>query len=640
MNSFIKYQELEITEDCKKNLHDLYEQIKAHNFNLLGSGNVIVDYELNPKGFHNKKYNTNQMKMYGKAINRLLSSQDKEYVPINWFVDYKTGFFYNPLIYHNKENCLRTIGQYPGVDIKTVWELGRLYHLVPLAIYASISDKLIQKGIIKEYYCEMLDFIQNNPIGRTVQWSCPMDVAIRIVNVLISFDILKQLDNEKIITEKFEKKLTKFIRYSCRYVLDNIEYGGKRSSNHYLSNIVGIAFGAAYLPASEETDAWLVFAVQEMIEQVKVQFYEEGSNFEGSTSYHRLSTELVLYATSLVYGVIGTNRKDVFSNYNKDKVIRLKELKKQKYNIHSKYFFPKWYLKRLCNAGKFTKSVLKSNNEIVQIGDNDSGRLIKLTPMGNKTKENVLDHRTLLSSVSGLFENDIFERYRIELPLESSMIRSLSNHQIIKMKQDDFYITCYGVLPDLNYEYKKKNLLFSDKNLETKSLLENIAVEYYSKFGLLVLKSDRVFLSMVIDTLKYQKSYERHAHTHNDKMSIELMVDKQYITRDPGTYIYTAVPKVRDKFRSTMAHNCIHVDMKEQNIFTTIFDIKKLSKGELLYYGENIIVGKAIYQGIEHIRKIEIFEHQIIVTDYANKPFKVFFKNKIYSAGYGELERI
>ena len=49
----------------------------------------------------------------------------------------------------------------------------------------------------------------------------------------------------------------------------------------------------------------------------------------------------------------------------------------------------------------FTSTILKKNNEIVQIGDNDNGRLMKLTPMEEGEAENVLDHMNFKSAVSG-----------------------------------------------------------------------------------------------------------------------------------------------------------------------------------------------------------------------------------------------
>ncbi len=59
------------------------------------------------------------------------------------------------------------------------------------------------------------------------------------------------------------------------------------------------------------------------MEQLQKQFHEEGTNFEGSTSYHRLSTEFILYSTALVYGVLKTDRKKMlFGEYDHRRIKR------------------------------------------------------------------------------------------------------------------------------------------------------------------------------------------------------------------------------------------------------------------------------------------------------------------------------
>lgn len=642
MYSFIHVKNLVVDEECKKRLEMMYQRWMRHEFDLLGSGWVKIDYDLEPEGFRGEKYNTDRMRQYGKMKKIFSGQKDGDYREINWFVDYKSGFFFHPLWFHSKEKCGEMIGKQKGVDIKCPWELGRLYHLVPFAVYAYVAEKNVCKKIVREFYNEIIDFIRSNPVGRTVQWSAPMDVSIRIVNILIAFDILKQIDRQSVLDDRFEQCLMKHIEKSGKYVIHNLEYSGAVGSNHYLSNIVGLLFAAAYLPSSKETDAWLVFAVQELIEQVKIQFHEEGSNFEGSTSYHRLSTEFVLYATALVYGVLRSKRREVFSKFQNSKIDRLNKFEKQKYRVESPLFFPQWYLDRLCNAGKFTCSILKSNNEIVQIGDNDSGRLVKLTPVGTihtdagcYLEENVLDHRTLLSAVSGLFDNEIFEKYGEELPLEKSLIKEISHGVRIQGKLMDASVNFASGIKGKEYCYQKESSIFKEMDESCRTtLLENGKIEYYPKFGIVVFASDRVFLSFVIDTLRYARFY---GHAHNDKMSIEVMVDGIYITRDPGGYIYTADSQMRDRFRSTMAHNCIHAGGKEQNIFTTTFGMKKNAKGDLLYCDTNTIIGKAVYSNVEHVRKIQLLPHEIIITDYANQPFDVSFTNKFASIGYGKL---
>ncbi|MDE6567097.1 MAG: heparinase II/III family protein [Lachnospiraceae bacterium] len=629
-NSYIRVEQLKINQECQRKLELLYHMYMEHKFDLLGSGYVKIDYDICAKGFAGKRYVNPYMKKYEKKAKRYV--QNPDYSPINWFVDYKSGFFFHPQEYDSKEKCLAIIGKKQGVEIKCPWELGRFYHLVQLAVLA-VAKKEYRQNIVEEFRNEIMDFIGMNPVGKTVQWSAVMDTAIRVVNLVIAHDILRQIDcGGNCFNAGFEKKFEKLIRQSLYYVMENMEDRG----NHYLSNLAGIIFAASYLPSAPWTDACLVFGTQELITQVDEQFHKEGSHYEGSTSYHRLSAEFVVYATAMIYSVLGTGRGEVFQCYDNTLIKGLKKAKLQKYNMETEAFFPQWYLDKIYNMRIFTRSVLKQNNEIVQVGDNDSGRLIRLTPVGKEIEENVLDHRTLLSAICGLFDELKCEDVIREIPLEYSLINSLKKKRTIFGQAYETGVIRYGYIPELGKPYKKRCCLFREESLREHGLLENLHINYFSDFGLLVMRSDRLFLSFVTDTTK---GHYLIGHTHNDKMSIEIMVDGEYITRDAGSYIYTSAPAIRNRFRSVEAHNVIRVDEKEQNIFTSLWGMYKNAVGELLYCTQNRVIGRVKYDGVEHIRDIELTESSITVTDYANRHFKVSFHNRIYSVGYGEMRR-
>lgn len=638
MNSYVNITEIAIDNDCRQKLKILYQFYIKHEYNLLGSGYIKVGYNLVAKGFHGRKYRNCWMGLYGKNVEaRLKGKCTYGYDPINWFVDYRSGFFFSPWKYSSQKKCCKVMDEKVGVDIKCPWELGRFYHLLQLAVLA-VSDTSVRETIIIEFKNEIADFIETNPVGKGVQWSAPMDVSIRMVNLLLAYDILKQLDVDFLLDMRFQENFEAHIWKSLEFVMEHLEYAGRISTNHYLSNLSGIIFAAAYLSKSNWTDACLVFGVQELINQTGKQFYKEGSHFEGSTSYHRLSTEFVLYSMALILGVLKTDRKSVFAEYDSRQIQRLKPLKLQEYDLHKGTFFPEWFVDRLYNAGIFTKTILKDNYEIVQIGDNDSGRLLKLTPiMTREDKEdNVLDHRTLLSAISGLFYGDDFKRSGEELPLESSLVCSLAKY---KRFNGHINVTCieeYGskdVAKEV-YQYVKKHVLFQD---DRESLLEGVQLYYFDQFGIVVLRGRRIFLSMVIDTAKNAVYL---GHTHNDKLSIEVMIDGKYITRDSGEYIYTAAPGIRDRFRSTRAHNTICVEECEQNIFNGIWGMERRAKAELLYCTKNKIIAKVNYGNTKCLRDIHLTDNRIEVFDFCNKPFKVSFKNKIYSDGYGKIKRV
>ena len=634
MYSYINVNEIQIDSNTANKLRTVYKRYQNHEFDLLGSGYIRIYYGMNAKGAYGHKYVSKIDRLLNVISKyRLKNICSDGYVPINWYIDYKSGYSFDPIRYRLKSRCEKSVGKYTGVDIKCPWELGRLYHFTQLAMLA-VFEKDARSRIIREYRDEILDFIYMNPVGKTVQWSAPMDVSVRIANLTVSYDILRQVDDTGVLDDSFDNLIEKHIRNSLDYLMANLEFFGRESSNHYLSNIVGIIYASAYLPSSDWTDACLVFGVQELIDQVACQFHEEGSHFEGSTSYHRLSSEFVLYPTALLYGVLGSKKKKVFMEYNSSRIRRLKSENKQKYDISSKDFFPKWYIDRLFNMGCLTKTVMKQNDEAVQIGDNDSGRLIKLTPSGDADKDNVINHSGLLSSMGGFFRKSVFDQYSERFPLEASLIRGLSGNISLKGKKYEQKIRCENRQKyDFNqYQYSEETVLFEDH--EMNNLLTGLTVQYFEKFGVLIFRSERVFFSLVIDTTRHTSLT---GHTHNDKLSIELMVDGNYIARDPGGYVYTAAPEIRNIFRGTKAHNTIYVKGIEQNSFNGVFGMKKQSKAYLLECTREKVAARENYAGIDHIREILFTESKIKVKDYANKPFSVDFRNSFYSTGYGKM---
>ncbi len=504
----------------------------------------------------------------------------------------------------------------------------------------------------------MLDFIANNPPRMGVNWVCTMDVGIRAANMLVAYDIFSQLDSFGILDDEFRQIFANSIYEHGFHIVNNLEYSEFLTSNHYLSNIAGLLFVSVYLENRNDVNQWLAFSIQEILNEMQNEFYEDGGNFESSTSYHRLSGELMVYSTALILGLKEEKIKALQSYNPKGWKVKpkLESLKNQQFTINhqlSTINFPQWYIDRLYKIGRFTVDITKQNGEIPQFGDNDSGRFFRFSPIGefltNKEAvsrylnlkgyseddelfwdENILNHSTFISCFDGLYEDEVFEN---SISFEKSFINSMAKNAL--QAKDKSYKNIKRNTYSLEGLNHKKSILY-----DLKSSIKNLKLISYPDSGIYVFKAANFHLSICFTPLGQKDS---GGHSHNDKLSYEFYLDGKDIVRDPGTYLYTPLPDRRNEFRSIKAHSVPIVENIEQNSWTDgsimLFGLFNDSKCFVKELESNFLELVLEYKDIKIVRRFEIKEDILEIINMCNKEFD-YSRFEMYSSGYGKLERV
>ncbi len=218
-----------------------------------------------------------------------LSPEGEGYQQIDWHSDFKSGYRWDPEMYFSKIR----IGYTDGVDIKIPWELSRFQHLNILGqAYLITKDK----KYLTEFVNQITDWIDNNPVGFGVNWNCTMDVAIRVANWLVASEYFFKEDT---LPKDFLYKFYSSVYEHGKFIRSHFERS-KITTNHYLSDIVGLFFIAVYCPFLKESKKWLGFCIKELAKEIGKQVYEDGCDFEASTSYHRLVLEMFFYCSLLI----------------------------------------------------------------------------------------------------------------------------------------------------------------------------------------------------------------------------------------------------------------------------------------------------------------------------------------------------
>ncbi|QOY52687.1 heparinase II/III family protein [Candidatus Sulfurimonas baltica] len=642
--SYIDVKELDTSNiDIKVAIY-LSQMYCEHKFDLLGSGWVENSYASVALGVEGYTYDMNMPAP--KSISA-------EYEPIDWQKDYKSGYRWNETTWYKDQK----IGHKLGSDIKVPWELARFQHLPQLAIF-SIVDESLKEQNIKEFKYQILDFIVNNPPRMGVNWACTMDVGIRVANMLVAYDMFMQLDCFGVLDDEFKQTFANSIYGHGLHIVDNLEYSEFGRSNHYLSDISGLLFVSAYMESNDEINQWLAFSIQEVINEMDYEFYEDGGNFESSTSYHRLSGELMVYCTALILG-LKEEKVKALQNYSikgwkvKPKLLPLDKQEFKINNSISKIELQQWYIDRLYKIGRFTVDITKQNGDIPQFGDNDSGRFFRFSPNGkfltNKEAvdkylnlkgyvendelfwdENILNHSTFVSCFGGAYEDAIFNN---DMAFEKSFINAIAEQ---KFEQKD-----------IPYKNIKKNSYSLDGLNHENTIIHNSKLNIinsklitYPDSGIFIFKADDFYLAVCVTPLGQKNS---GGHTHNDKLGYELWLDGKDIVKDPGTYLYTPLSHRRNEFRSIIAHNVPIVENIEQNSWNQgnigLFCLFNESKCFVKNFGSNFIELVLEYKDIKIVRRFEINEKKVQVIDKCNR---VFYKNKfgMYSNGYGKVENV
>lgn len=647
--SFSQSDESNIAKVC-----DLYLQ---HRFDLLGSGWVEVGYDVVAPGLDGHAYNQNiefDLRNNINYSNRTISQKiwrhiDSSYRPIDWQKDFKTGFRWSEKKRYTKQ---RAYGE--GADIKLPWEIGRLQHLPQMAIAANEVSESRAIGYLKEIKNQLLDFIASNPPQWGVQWTCTMDVGIRVANIVLAWDLIqKHRLYSTIFANETEQIIANSVYDHSKHIVNNLEYGENLTSNHYLSDIVGLLYSSSYLNSTPETDTWLAFAVQEVISEFDKQYNSDGSNFEASTCYHRLSTELMVFATAR-FGSVDITRLRNYDCSLWTKLPILKPLQDQKYKLSdSGLELASLYYQKLAAAIMYTRDITKPNGNVIQFGDNDSGRFFRLTPVGEWLEkdlaidkyqnldghqdylanlerfwdENILDHSTLVNAAGGIFES-----YSGEESYESKVTSELFGR--LRCEQNSHIDVKCDEWP---YESKFYHTNVKSFSFSGSKLTSGLTLRSYPDAGTYVFKSKRLFLAISIGT---NGQLGNGGHAHNDRMSFELNVDGKDMVVDPGSYLYTASNKVRNLFRSTSSHNTLFVG-KEQNRWVEgrlgLFSMYNDIKTYVLSCDSDSITVAIEYQGIRQMRTFKVFDDSVEITNYSNVEYEENYNAALYSNGYGKL---
>jgi hypothetical protein len=270
---------------------------------------------------------------------------------INWHKDYASEYTWElkpawELDFMHSHHVEQT-----GInsDVKYVWELSRHHWFTWLGMAYLVEKK---GNYVHAFKHDVRSWLNANPLGVGINWAMPMDVAIRATNWIVAhsfFHAAPDYSSDGTFGQEFMQSLWQhgyFLEYNLEYVRHN--------ANHFTSNAMGlVVIGAFFYDCSHLSlyrqhrgKRWFMAGKRFLEREMILQVYDDGVNYEKSTSYHRFVAEMFTVAA-----VAAQRIQQPFSAQ---------------------------YYQRLVKMNAFIEAYTRADGTAPQWGDNDNGRVLRL----------------------------------------------------------------------------------------------------------------------------------------------------------------------------------------------------------------------------------------------------------------------
>ncbi|WP_417841734.1 heparinase II/III domain-containing protein [Terasakiella sp.] len=498
---------LHLPEEDQKCLMSAVALWMNHQFQVLGAGVAPADFNAGVAGLKNiklscEKKTDEDLKVFERDCVRLRAFIDSDYTYIDWHRDRRSGWSWPRLIRPQEIEY----GVPEGSDVKNPWELSRMQHLPSMALYAlTLENENQKREILAEMRNQIFDFCQANPPGFGVNWACPMDISLRLISWVVCYDLLRG-EVELFTKAEHEEFIARLVDHA-QYIEKHIEWNPSVRGNHYYINCLGLLIAGATLRGHPSQGKWLAYGAGTFLNETSLQFLKTGGNFESSTYYHRLMSEaaclgltvLVKYQSELqtlpkrfIQQASGMPGGDVIvSVFHQFS----EQIASAKTRLRQSYLFSMW----LINDG----------GAAPQFGDNDGGRSLPLIPDIKGCFDNPSDWSRHIGFWQGLFEAE-------GKTIEAKYLQSIAicEHLSVSIEDDG-----HKAFPDFGlYAWRRRHYRFWFKVSST-------------------------------------GQHGNGGHDHCDCLSFELSWKNKPLIIQPGTGVYTPLPKVRNKHRAAAFHN-------------------------------------------------------------------------------------
>jgi len=152
----------------------------------------------------------------------------------------------------------------------------------------------------------------------------------------------------------------------------------------------------------------------------------------------------------------------------------------------------------------------------------------------------------------------------------------------------------------------------NSKTNDRRSLRHGLTRQSFPDFGLYVYRSSRLYLAIRCGGRGW---ITYCGHAHEDQLAIEMSFDGIDVIRDPGTFLYTPDPGMRNQYRSRNAHFVPHSTQSatRSRQLTDLFALPQPTPAECRKFDDHGFEGRLIEDDVR--RGIEFFDDCVRIVD-------------------------
>lgn len=276
---------------------------------------------------------------------------------IDWLKDFKTGDRWDPAFCR----AIDYLNKGRPSDVKVPWEISRLQWLLPVGQAYLLTGEQRHAEAARD----VLDqWIEANPYAWTVNWSCTMEPALRILTWTWLFHVFVR--SAAWADAPFRSRFLSALYLHGQFTERHIERS-TINGNHLTADAAGLVFAGLFFQGIGDADRWAAEGWRTLDQEILLQVHPDGVDFEASVPYHRLVAELFLLPA--------------------------------RYRLAAGQAVPAPYAERLVAMARFTAAYCRPDGTSPHWGDADDGRAL---PLG---MQSLGDHRYLVGLTGLTFED-------------------------------------------------------------------------------------------------------------------------------------------------------------------------------------------------------------------------------------------